>query len=317
MNTIPLRHLVPVAALALGAVTPLHAGALEGCPEKRAPVTPHEVLASVGVAPDTFGVMLWRFHGAAGGGHLFGTVHLGPPFITRPPPQALLALRDSDVFASEVLMDAAAQARFTARARVPDGAAPPISEAALGAGLFERYLALAARRGIPPSLARRLTPWAAYLSIGRPPIPPGASLDESVQQAAERMGVAVAGLQSVDALMDALEGLPAEDQIAVLADTICQQQAMGTYYRHLLEVYSSGVPEAVAAFGRAGREQDPLMQRLEATMVIARNARFVERVLELLARGRVFVAVGASHLAGPDGMLQRLRDAGFTVEPGL
>ncbi len=303
-----------MALLAVAAAPGLWAQPPDGCPEMPEAVTPAQVLAELGIPADTTGVMLFRFEGAAGRGYLFGTVHLGPPFITRGPPQALLALRDSDVFASEVIMDAPAQAHFAERARVDDGEEAPISPASLGPALYQRYLELAARRGIPPALARRLTPWAAILSIGRPPIPPGASLDESLQQSAERMGRQVAGLQSVGELMDALEATPHADQMAVLADTICQQRALGTYYRHLLEVYSTGVPEAVVAFSRAGREDDPVLQRLEARMVTARNPLFVSRIQALLARGRVFVALGAQHLPGPGGVLRGLEDAGFAVQ---
>ena len=65
-----------------------------------------------GLAEGASRPMLWRFEGERGAGHLFGTVHLGPPFITRPPPRALLAMRLNEIYATEVVMDTAAQKAF-------------------------------------------------------------------------------------------------------------------------------------------------------------------------------------------------------------
>jgi uncharacterized protein YbaP (TraB family) len=259
--------------------------------------------------------MMWRFEGEGGSGHIFGTVHLGPPLINRGPPQALLAIGRNAQFATEVLMDAAAQQRFLARAKVEYTHDAPISEQSLGAELFERYLTMARRRGIADDLARQLTPWAAFLSIGRPPIPPGRSLDETLQQAASRMQRELVGLQSIDELVDDLDALPLADQITILKDTICQQDVMRQYYRELAKVYASGVPEAVSAFSDAGREDDPVYQRLKRIMLEKRNALFVQRILRLLPRGSVFLAIGAQHLSGPQGVLRRLEEAGFSVRP--
>ena len=300
--------------LGSGAPQTAPAQAPQACPAAREPVSARSVMAELGMDPEASGIMLWRFRGEQGEGHVFGTVHLGPPHITRGPPRALLAIRASDVFASEIVMDAPAQAAFERSARVADGVEAPLSEGSLGPALFARYLRLAGRRGIPPELASRLTPWAAFLSIGRPPIPPGSSLDETLQHAAQRMGRRVVGLQSIDELLAALDGLSAEDQLAILTDTLCQEDVMRRYYHGLLQVYSSGAPEAVVAFSRAGRERDPVLARLEARMVTQRNTLFVVRIRELLPLGRVFVAVGAQHLPGPDGVLEGLRRAGFTVE---
>ena len=88
---------------------------------------------------------------------------------------------------------------------------------------------------------------------------------------------------------------------------------MGGFYRNLLEVYSTGIPEAVVAFSRAGRENDAVLARLEERMVAQRNAVFVARILELLQRGSVFVAVGAQHLPGENGVIRGLEKAGLVV----
>ena len=46
----------------------------------------------------------------------------------------------------------------------------------------------------------------------------------------------------------------------------------------------------------------------------ARNDRFVAATLPLLRQGGTFIAVGASHLHGPTGLVRQFRDHGYTVE---
>ena len=60
-------------------------------------------------------------------------------------------------------------------------------------------------------------------------------------------------------------------------------------------------------------DNSPLQQRLMARVLHARNQRMAERLLPQLPKGGVFVAVGALHLPGADGLLARLKAAGFSL----
>jgi uncharacterized protein YbaP (TraB family) len=46
-----------------------------------------------------------------------------------------------------------------------------------------------------------------------------------------------------------------------------------------------------------------------------RNALMAERVLNAAKTKKLFVGVGASHLAGEDGLIARLNEAGFKLSP--
>ena len=283
------------------------------CPPTSQPITAQQVLRELRISPDALDIMLYRFEGEPGEGYLFGTVHLGPPYISRPPPQALLAIRQASIFATEVIMDSRAHQFFRNKATAGGGDDTGVSPQQIGPNLYNRYLTAARRRGIDPQTARSLTPWAAFLSIGRPAIAPGSSLDEQLQGIAERMQRQIVGLQPIDDFVQSIESITRMDQLAILKDTICQQDTLPQYYKQLLLVYSSGVPEAVVAFSHAGRDGDPLFTRLDELMVNQRNALFINRLLALLEQGSVFLAVGAQHLAGANGLLSRLRALGFTV----
>ena len=56
-----------------------------------------------------------------------------------------------------------------------------------------------------------------------------------------------------------------------------------------------------------------VLARTDAYLLTKRNRRFVERLTDDLSAGGVFVAVGAAHLPGTDGLITMLRDEGFEV----
>ena len=48
-------------------------------------------------------------------------------------------------------------------------------------------------------------------------------------------------------------------------------------------------------------------------LLVGRNATLAERAAPLLQEGGAFIAVGALHLVGKDGLIERLRAHGYTV----
>ncbi|TNF37962.1 MAG: hypothetical protein EP315_01845, partial [Gammaproteobacteria bacterium] len=55
--------------------------------------------------------------------------------------------------------------------------------------------------------------------------------------------------------------------------------------------------------------------RLMVEMLDKRNLRMVERMQSCLQQGRAFIAVGALHLPGVQGVLHLLEQQGYSVSP--
>lgn len=53
----------------------------------------------------------------------------------------------------------------------------------------------------------------------------------------------------------------------------------------------------------------------EQAMVVERNKTMLKNSKPILAEGNAFIAVGALHLPGPEGLVEQLRQNGYTVTP--
>jgi uncharacterized protein YbaP (TraB family) len=53
--------------------------------------------------------------------------------------------------------------------------------------------------------------------------------------------------------------------------------------------------------------------RFEQAMIVERNKTMIKSAEPIIDAGSAFIAVGALHLPGPDGLIELLRKAGHTV----
>ena len=86
-------------------------------------------------------------------------------------------------------------------------------------------------------------------------------------------------------------------------------------YATMLQLYRESRPaeilpisDAVGGLSEAERSaQDEFMR----VLLVGRNAVMAERAAPLLASGGAFIAVGALHLTGKDGLIERFRADGY------
>ena len=74
--------------------------------------------------------------------------------------------------------------------------------------------------------------------------------------------------------------------------------------------------EATASLGKGETfyMPQPGIPELRQALFVGRNARWSDRIADAIAQGnRPFVAVGAAHMAGPDGLPAMLAARGYTV----
>ncbi len=259
--------------------------------------------------------LLWRIEkNGQELGHLFGTIHLDYPAVTRLPPLVRLSFARSKTLLMETVLDPQAHRTYLQGIYQQDkSAADALSQ--LPEDLQKRARQLLSDYGLRRDRQDGLKAWAIFSTLGRPKPTSGIVQDEVLRQLAEQGHKAVHGMETMQGLIAMLDSVPEQDQMVILRDTLCQHDKLMQGVRDLVEVYAARNLAALLALNNQPHDDEAVFERFMQIMLDDRNDLMIEAIKQHLQKGGVFAAVGAMHLPGRRGLLQRLVDAGYQVEP--
>lgn len=256
--------------------------------------------------------LLWKVTLPDGGsGYLFGTLHSQDRNVTALPPPARLALVKSRKLILEVIPDQAANDNFTSAIYGDENYdLRKLLDPVLYAWLETRITDY----NIPVDSLPRLKPWAAFTLIGRPRPVRAITQEMALMQEAERVNLPVSGLESMQELVQTLDGIPQNDQLTILNDTICNHSRIIRQTRDLMEMYLARDLAAIVRFNQQPHQDETVFKHFMDAVLYDRNLRLVGRIERFLHEGQAFIAIGASHLPDDKGLLKLLEDRGYLIE---
>ena len=142
---------------------------------------------------------------------------------------------------------------------------------------------------------------------------PANMLDMAIQRRGEVLGKHVDGLETVDAQTKALFGASLVEQAEELVDFCRKDREFNTYSKQLCDAYRAQDLAAIEAivFNKEYGMDDSDMERLS----YERNRSWMDKITQTMPVQRALIAVGAAHLVGKEGLINLLREQGYTVEP--
>ncbi len=256
---------------------------------------------------------LWEITGPQGQhGFLFGTVHSLPEGYRWRTERLDKAFAASDRLVVEV--DLAAQGKaiaqiFARLSRSPG--LPPVSSRLSGPRRAELLQAMKAR-GLTDKDFAGLESWAAALALAQAydDDDKGEGADLSlIKRAGKRRIIELEGAEPQLRLFDAL---PEDDQRDLLAsvaqEALAGEQASDERLNHWL----TGNAAALEKETREGMLADP---GLREALLLSRNRAWSEKAArELDKGGTVFIATGAAHMVGREGLAALLAERGYSVK---
>lgn len=258
---------------------------------------------------------LWRVADADTTIFLFGTVHALPADARWLAGTVAGALLSSDTLVTEVtargLTDPDFIQRYAASARLPDG---QTLRGLLTAEQRDAYEAALLSSGFKPEQFDAFKPWfVANTLVVAPLLKSGYAAAAGSEQAIDALvpeSMTRIGLETADEQIAMFNALPQDVQIASLMDVVDQVGQVGERVDRTVDAWLAGDIDAVAAESES-KDDDP---RLGEALLYPRNARWADWIEHRLATpGRVFLAVGAGHLAGPKSVQKALEAKGLTV----
>jgi uncharacterized protein YbaP (TraB family) len=269
--------------------------------------------------------MLWRIErpGLAAS-YLFGTIHVADRSLAQLSATALTALRSSTTVALETEQISSKLLPYVMAQAGPLMAARnkplqhKLDEDELK--VVERSVAAA---GYPQELALGIRPWVAAMFLTGSNCQAAAQdrgarpLDLIIADEAKRNALRVHGLESMLEQFEALAAIDDDVQVAWLKTSIATHDRVDDIAHTLAELYRFRRLEAV---WRLTRELAPSVALTDAQLaqirdglVAKRNPRLLARALPLIEAGGAFIAVGALHLSGDDGLVEDLRRNGYSL----
>ena len=182
--------------------------------------------------------------------------------------------------------------------------------------IYQRCIEAMEFKGISEATLRRLKPWAVALTLSLPPSTTGQFLDLILYEQSVAAERDVVGLETVEEQLSVFDEMLEADQVALIEDTLDKLDLLPALHETMLETYLrrdlAGLVAMSNDYFQGG--DDALAKRFQTRIIDKRNLKMVERLQPLLAKGNIFVGVGALHLPGPLGMLRLLEARGYRVE---
>lgn len=255
---------------------------------------------------------LWHVKGPKGEqAWLFGTIHALPGAVEWRTAKVDAALRAADRLVLEVAAvddDARTAQAFAALARSPD--LPPLDQR-VPADLRDELAAELQQAGMASNALDPFETWAAALMLQN-------SADDAqdssngIDRALVRAWTGpIDEFEGAAAQLRLFDGLDEADQRALLDDVLIEGDRRTVQLAELQSAWMRGDMDLIARVTDDDLGRHP---NLRAVLLVNRNRDWVGKLEAMLAGGaRPFVAVGAAHLAGADGLPALLAARGWQV----
>ncbi|HRN89870.1 TraB/GumN family protein [Hyphomicrobium sp.] len=259
--------------------------------------------------------------------YLFGTVHLTDSRVREISLKTRAALRS----AKAVLLETSDISPETTAAALVSAARTAVYtdgrtlDRLLTKEEFRKVQETIDRAGVPAASARIYRPWMISMMLSasnceRRRIREGEPvLDMALAQEARIHGIPITGLETAEEQIRTLASVPEDQQLGMLRANLAlideTDNLMETMVQLYLERRIGAVWELQMALAETAGVPPSAFDAFRQAVIVDRNIKMYETSRSYFETGGTFMAVGALHLPGEDGLVALLRNAGYTVTP--
>ncbi|RSK51122.1 TraB/GumN family protein [Hymenobacter rigui] len=268
------------------------------------------------VAAATANSLLWEVSGKglAQPSYIYGTIHLICPQDLQVTEPMKRAFGSSKQVVMELDMDSPTMMQeMQAGMMMTDG---QTLEKLLPAADYTRvgdYLK--AKAGIPIAQLGMLKPFIVT-SIMYPALLgcTPASYETTFVKLAQEQHKEVTGLETVQEQMGFFDKIPYAVQSKMLSDMVTKEAEAKQEFQQMLTLYKA---QNIEELRTVSNKSSFGFQEYEQLLLDGRNQQWIARIEKQAAAQPTFFAVGAAHLGGSQGVLNLLRQQGYSVKPVL
>jgi uncharacterized protein len=137
------------------------------------------------------------------------------------------------------------------------------------------------------------------------------SYEMEFMKIAENSGKTIGGLETIDYQISIFDSIPYKDQANMLVESIKSTDVGDDQMKELVDLY---IAQDIAGLYKI-MQGDENISEYEDVLLFKRNANWIPIMNQNMASNRSFFAVGAGHLGGAKGVINLLRQEGYSVKP--
>ncbi len=270
--------------------------------------------------------LLWKIdgNGAKQPSYVFGTHHLAPASLIDSVAGLKDAIKASKIYYGELDMSSfdiqKLQAMTMQKIYLPEDSTWNVIFTPQELAFIDSIIP--SQAPMPPTTKRleRVSPafFDAQYAIQRamqclPDFDINKQLDKTIFSIANEQGIESRGFETNEFQLEVAYGAPLRQQAEELLADLRNPDA-DSEIKEMCDIYMRQDYPALEKFTEKVREGD-VLQRAAERLIYSRNENWANQLKAVLPEGGVFIAVGAGHLPGKRGLLNLLREQGYTVTP--
>ncbi len=242
--------------------------------------------------------------------YVFGTIHVDDPAILDLQEIVRTSLDKSSNFVMEIVPAYDDTAKFSAAMFFMDANR---LDRLVSAEIYDNIVRILGRYQLTAEVISLLKPWAAFIIMSYPP-DMNTVLDLKLLELAQQNKTSLFGLETIEEQIAIFGEMELNDQIRILTDTVCHYENVDSDFNMMKSLYLEQDLAGLFTYNnRYVFEDNTVYDRVFEKLVYERNRRMVKRMGPILANGSAFIAVGAMHLPGENGILHLLEMQNYRI----
>jgi len=137
------------------------------------------------------------------------------------------------------------------------------------------------------------------------------SYELTIQSMAKENNIPIFGLETVESQIGIFDSMDSTQQNQMVMETIRQFAQQDSILQQMYQIYTAqNIDEMYSMI-----TNEPLLKEMQATLIDDRNRAWIPKIKKLSKKKNTFVAVGAGHLGGPNGVIRLLEREGYLLTP--
>lgn len=122
----------------------------------------------------------------------------------------------------------------------------------------------------------------------------------------------IIGLETVEEQIAAVDKIPIKNQANMLLESINEFEESKKTFQDLIIAYKN---KDLSSIYKLMLESSKETKEFEEILLNERNNKWIPRIEKIIKQQSCFIAVGALHLEGSNGLVEQLRKIGYTLRP--